>query len=563
MDVSKRDSYAFSESIIQEAITAYRAKRYSSIRATAYAFAIPRSTLQHRMAGRASYQYSRESQQILSSAEERTLIKWITHLTHTGYPISPALALELAETIRSQRYQLSKQAPHRRPIGKHWLDRFRTRYLEIQGVWTRQIESARYTALNTATVQGWFDAVTALYIQHQYLPERIYNMDESGFAIGASQSSRVLVNIRERSSWKVIKGRQEWITAVECVSAAGYAIPPLLIFKAEYTNTSWIPVGAPLDWRFSTSNSGWTSNSHAFEWIRTVFEPCTRPASPEERRLLIMDGHSSHITADFIAFCIDNAIDILILPPHCSHTLQPLDVSVFSPLKKALAAETDKLTRLDPGRTPRVEWTRAYIHARDKAITQANIQSGWKATGLWPLSPIQVLDKIRQLPQTPPPPPQEQVSHPLDLSLLASSPPDGTELREANALLHSELDKEQPLLSPAKRYTKRITRALETAQSEVALLRKRLTDAESLLQARKQRKKGKRIALKGKFVFSTQEVLDIAKQAELEAAQKKPKKKVKEGAKATIIDNNKEEDIEIIFSDSDSDCIVVAATRSS
>ncbi|KYG39556.1 hypothetical protein M433DRAFT_48760, partial [Acidomyces richmondensis BFW] len=118
-----------------------------------------------------------------------------------------------------------------------------------------------------------------------------------------------------------------------CVSAAGYAIPPLLIFKAEYTNTSWIPVGAPLDWRFSTSNSGWTSNSHAFEWIRTVFEPCTRPVSPEERRLLIMDGHSSHITADFIAFCMDNAIDILILPPHCSHALQPLDVSVFSPTK--------------------------------------------------------------------------------------------------------------------------------------------------------------------------------------------------------------------------------------
>ena len=47
---------------------------------------------------------------------------------------------------------------------------------------------------------------------------------------------------------------------------------------------------------------------------------------------------------------MDNAIDILILPPHCSHVLQPLDVSIFSPLKKALAAETDKVTSLDPGR---------------------------------------------------------------------------------------------------------------------------------------------------------------------------------------------------------------------
>ncbi|KXL50840.1 MAG: hypothetical protein FE78DRAFT_137048, partial [Acidomyces sp. 'richmondensis'] len=54
--------------------------------------------------------------------------------------------------------------------------------------------------------------------------------------------------------------------------------------------------------------------------------------------------------------------------------------------------------------------------------------------------------------------------------------------------------------------------------SEVALLRKRLTDTKSLLQARKQCKKGKRIALKGKFVFSTQEVLDMVKQAKLEAA---------------------------------------------
>ena len=219
--------------------------------------------------------------------------------------------------------------------------------------------------------------------------------------------------------------------------------------------------------------------------------------------MLTIDSHSSYITADLIAFCMDNAIDLLILPPHCSHALQPLDVSIFSPLKKALAAETDKLASLDPGRQSRVEWTEAYIRAREKAITQANIQSGWKATGLWPLSPIKVLNKIKQVPQVPAPQPQEQAIHPLDLSLLQSSPPDGAELREANALLCSKLDKEQPLLSPAKRYTKRMTRALETAQSENALLRKRLADAESLLQARKQRRKGKRIALKGKFVFST------------------------------------------------------------
>ncbi|KXL50720.1 MAG: hypothetical protein FE78DRAFT_84803, partial [Acidomyces sp. 'richmondensis'] len=63
---------------------------------------------------------------------------------------------------------------------------------------------------------------------------------------------------------KVISGRQEWITAIEYISAAGVAILPLIIFKAKHTNTAWIPHDTLPDWRFSTRNSGWTSNSHTY-----------------------------------------------------------------------------------------------------------------------------------------------------------------------------------------------------------------------------------------------------------------------------------------------------------
>lgn len=51
---------------------------------------------------------------------------------------------------------------------------------------------------------------------------------------------------------------------------------------------------------------------------------------------------------------MERAIDLLILPLYCSHILQPLDVSVFSPLKRALAAETDAVARLDASRVSRV-----------------------------------------------------------------------------------------------------------------------------------------------------------------------------------------------------------------
>lgn len=43
-------------------------------------------------------------------------------------------------------------------------------------------------------------------------------MDESGFAIGTSQSTRVLVIVNlDKSRFKRVFGRQEWITTVECI----------------------------------------------------------------------------------------------------------------------------------------------------------------------------------------------------------------------------------------------------------------------------------------------------------------------------------------------------------
>ena len=95
-----------------------------------------------------------------------------------------------------------------------------------------------------------------------------------------------------------------------------------------------------------------------------------------------MDGHDSHITANVIAHCMEHAIDLLILLPHTSHVLQPLDVSVFSPLKRALAVKTDAASRLDTGRISRSKWTRMYIYARQSAFSSLNILSGFKATGL-------------------------------------------------------------------------------------------------------------------------------------------------------------------------------------
>ena len=548
------------ETQVQSALNAYLHKEYSSLRKAANAFKVPYPTVRARMAGRVSRSAAHETQQTLSNAEEMSLTRWVTRLTRTGFPPSPKLVIEMAEELRAGRVQLSARlSSNLPPIGYSWLERFKDRHPELVSIWTRLIEHARLNAADFESVRRWFDAVTELFAQHQYPPERIHNMDESGFAVGDSQSSRALVNVRESTSWKSISGRQEWITAIECINAAGQALPPLIIFKAKHTNSAWIPAHTPPEWRFSTSNSGWTSNSHGFEWLSTVYEPCTRPADPTARRLLIMDGHSSHITAKLIAFCMKHLIDLLILPPHCSHFLQPLDVSVFAPLKRALASETDAMSRLDSGRIARVEWTEVYIRARAKAVTPDTILSGWRSTGLVPLAPMRVLRTLQPQPKVggeSPSTPTEQSY--LDLSLLDSSPPDGTELRAANATLSATLKKATSLPSPARRYTQRMAQAYETTHAELLAARRLIAEQQQLLNRRKQRTKGKRVALKGKFVFSTEEILKIARDAEAATAARSSKKRPYK-RKIDQVDHDVEEQAsESDSSSSLSDCIVVA-----
>jgi hypothetical protein len=97
---------------------------------------------------------------------------------------------------------------------------------------------------------------------------------------------------------------------------------------------------------FLTSNSRWMSNSHAYEWLTTLFEP-EMCQNDNKQRLLLLNRHRSHLTARFITFCLDKNIDLVCLLLHTSHILQPLNVSLFSPLKQALSTEIEKLFFLD------------------------------------------------------------------------------------------------------------------------------------------------------------------------------------------------------------------------
>lgn len=132
-----------------------------------------------------------------------------------------------------------------------------------------------------------------------------------------------------------------------CMSATGHFIPPLIIFpRARMTEN--LKRGAPPGSIFACNPSGWMTATLFNTWFLNFLQHVSPTASNPV--LLILDGHSSHIkNLEFIDRARENHVTVLSLPPHCSHKLQPLDVSFMGPFKTRLSQEIEDYLKNKPG----------------------------------------------------------------------------------------------------------------------------------------------------------------------------------------------------------------------
>jgi len=85
--------------------------------------------------------------------------------------------------------------------------------------------------------------------------------------------------------------------------------------------------------------------------------------------LLILDGHNSHLTAEFDFFCKQHAIICLCMPPYTSHLLQPLVVGIFGPLKRAYGKLIEGVTMSRNNHIDKTDFLSLYPTARKRAFT--------------------------------------------------------------------------------------------------------------------------------------------------------------------------------------------------
>jgi hypothetical protein len=188
------------------------------------------------------------------------------------------------------------------------------------------------------------------------------------------------------------------------IGADRSVLPPALIYSSANCTlqASWVAqTKAGKHAVFvSSSLTGWTNNNIGLAWLEQVFNRETKQKARlgQDWRLLILDGHGSHLSIDFIKYCEAHKILLAVFPPHSTHTLQPLDVVCFKPLSSNYSAKlTDHLFKTQGLlAVQKGDFFPLFWGAWESTFTTRLVLKAFEATGIAPMKADVILERFRK-----------------------------------------------------------------------------------------------------------------------------------------------------------------------
>lgn len=501
-----------------------------SVRAASRSWGVPRTTIQSRMYGHLPRSYAFEPWQRLSQAQERDLAGWIITQGRCGFAPTHQQVREIA-------YKVASAQGDTRPIGQSWVEGFLQRNPTIKSLRNVRIDVQRVESVTQSILRNFFALAEQAGVGKTH-PSLLFNMDETGLMEGEGTNGIALGAAEKRVIYSKKTTSRVWTTIIECVSAGGLSLPPLVIFKGKSVQKQWFPSSMDCfeGWQFTATENGWTSYPCGTEWLLKVFIPGTQGLADSlgSNRILVLDGHGSHCTDDFLYECFKAGIYLLFLPAHSSHITQPLDLAVFGPLKQAYRRNLQQLegyTAANP--IGKAQFLELYAKARRQALSPQNIKAGWRATGLSPFCSNRVLrnpmvqeDPAPQAPSTP--------QKPCKTGLLRwETPRSSAELRHASAKVLGRVQLGDEIRGSVKRLFDKAGKALDRRIFETTQLQlqaRALTAQIGQLQPRRKGKVApdpnsrfagieaiKRAQLKGEALIEVSTTLQHDQEAEFES----------------------------------------------
>ena len=363
-----------------------------SQRKAAVTFGVPRGTLQDKVRGR--HTSTSGGQPVFTPTEETVLATNIATLGDWGFPLDSFDVRVLVRQYLDARGRNVSKFSNNTP-GTDWVHSFLHRQREIISQRMCRNICRKRAEITPTTVGDYFenlrvtlDGVSAC---------NIINYDETNLTDDPGRKKCVY---RRGCKYpeRVMNSTKASTSIMFAGTATGELLYPYVVYKAEHLHDRWIE-GGPPHARYNRTRSGWFDNVCFTDWFISVVVPFCRHL--DGKKVIIGDNLASHFSEEVLSKCAELNISFVCLPPNTTHMCQPLDVSVYAPLKKywrqVLTEWKQAEGRLKPTLTN--EWfPRLLTKLLDlmQPTIRVNLVSGFRKCGIVPLDKDGVLNRIKR-----------------------------------------------------------------------------------------------------------------------------------------------------------------------
>jgi 4-hydroxybenzoate polyprenyltransferase len=362
--------------------------RNIGLRASARKHGFSPSSLKDRCDGGQDIRTAHQKEMSLTVQQEKDLVSYILDKEKAFQPLTKREIHDFAESLASVYGGICY-------LGKNWVDRFVARHTDIEMKLSRVRDYARKRCVTKKSLTEYYDGLNWVINNKRIPRQHTYNVDEAGVQLGETNGGIVAGTVLTPVSERIKSGNSTWSSIIEAASADGQRLKPCIIFTGENLQGQWFPE-AFSDWKYTTRPSGWSNADIFMKWLMEVFIPETEPPDSSQWRLLVMDQHKSHITAELMKKAWLHKIWLSWLPSHSSHITQPLDVAVFSPLKTYYRQETRFWASYE-ATSPNQQrmFIQAYGRASNKTLNRRNIISGFSSSEICPLKVEKAIEALK------------------------------------------------------------------------------------------------------------------------------------------------------------------------
>jgi hypothetical protein len=116
-------------------------------------------------------------------------------------------------------------------VGVQWPRNFVKRTKSLTTCFNQAYNRQRALCKDPVLIMSWFELVEQTKAKYGILNEDVHNFDEAGFMMSKITTQLVVTGSEKRGRPKAIQpGNCEWVTVIQGINAADWAIPPFLIF---------------------------------------------------------------------------------------------------------------------------------------------------------------------------------------------------------------------------------------------------------------------------------------------------------------------------------------------